>query len=230
MEEIPLAPDVTKIKLLIFDLDGTLADTLGSIREGVNMAMIKHGFPERSYDEVRSFIGNGARELIRRSMPDEAATDGKLVDEVFFDYDYFYGLTYAHCDECYEGIVGALSKFKESGYTISILSNKQDRYVKALAEILIPEGIVSLAMGQTDLPKKPDPAVPLMMARTLGFSPRETAFIGDSDVDIETARNAGMLSIGVSWGFRGRDELVDARPDFVVDNATELVDVILNVN
>lgn len=211
------------IGLLIFDLDGTLADTIESIREGVNLAMQKYGYPERSYEEVRLAIGNGARELIRLSMPADASADGAQVDRVFADYNEFYGQTYAHCDRCYDGILESLLTLKKRGYTIAVLSNKQDVYVKALAQSLLPEGLVSLAAGQTDLPKKPDPTVPLMMAKQLGFSPVETAFIGDSEVDMLTARNARMMAVGCSWGYRERALLIQSGADCVLDCAKDLL-------
>ena len=213
------------IKLLIFDLDGTLADTIDSIREGVNLAMKKYAFPERSYEEVRLAIGNGARELIRLSMPVEFSVDGDLVDRVLADYHDFYGQTYIHCRSCYDGILETLLCLKERGYTLAVLSNKQDFYVKALVRELLPEGLISYAAGQTDLPKKPDPTVPLMIASSLGFSPAQTAFIGDSEVDIQTALNAGMLSVGCAWGYRERALLIEAGAHAVLDCACELTDL-----
>ena len=212
-----------KSRLLIFDLDGTLADTIESIREDVNLAMRKYGFPERSYEEVREAIGNGARNLIYRSMPTEKAEDGELVGRVFFDYHAFYGQTFAHCDHCYDGIVEALCELKRRGYTIAVLSNKQDEYVRALVKNLIPEGVVSVAMGQTELPKKPDPTVPLLIAAGLGFAPAETAFIGDSEVDVQTGLNAGMVTVGCSWGYRPRSLLVQTGAHAVLDQPTELL-------
>lgn len=213
------------IKLLILDLDGTLADTIESIREGVNIAMNKYGYPERNYDEVRRAIGNGARELIRLSMPEPGRSDAELVDRVFRDYHAAYGETYTHCTECYEGIPESLLTLKERGYTLAVLSNKQDVYVKELVKILLPEGLIASAAGQTDLPKKPDPTVPLMIASELGFAPSETAFIGDSEVDVLTGKNAGMLTVGCSWGYRDREVLVDSSADFVLDRPSELVEI-----
>lgn len=213
------------IKLLILDLDGTLADTIESIREGVNIAMNKYGYPERNYDEVRRAIGNGARELIRLSMPAPERSDAELVDRVFRDYHAAYGETYTHCTECYEGIPESLLTLKERGYTLAVLSNKQDVYVKELVKILLPEGLIASAAGQTDLPKKPDPTVPLMIASELGFAPSETAFIGDSEVDVLTGKNAGMLTVGCSWGYRDREVLVDSSADFVLDRPSELVEI-----
>ena len=211
-----------KIRLLILDLDGTIADTIGSIRDGVNLAMEKYGFPPRSYEEVRRAIGNGARELIRLSVPAEKAVDAELVDRVFADYHRFYGETYLHCRSCYEGMLESLCELKERGYTLAVLSNKQDVYVKGLVAALIPEGLVSHAEGQTEKPKKPNPTVPLEIADRLGFSPEETAFIGDSEVDMMTAHNAGMLSVGCAWGYRGREALEEAKAEVILEHPGEL--------
>jgi len=213
------------IRLLIFDLDGTLADTIGTIQEGVNMAMEKYGYPKKSYYETRKNIGNGARELIRLSMPTEASADSELVDRVLSDYERFYEITCEHCRECYEGMLEAVLTLKDRGYTLAVLSNKQDRFVKTMVKTLIPEGIISVTMGQTDLPRKPDPTVSLMIADRLGFKPSDTAFIGDSDVDILTGKNAGMLTVGCGWGYRDRAVLEAADADHVLDHPSELTEI-----
>lgn len=210
--------------LLIFDLDGTLADTIGGIRDGVNLAMEKYGFPLRSYEEIRLAIGNGARELIRRSMPKSAAADGDLVDRVFADYNQFYGDTYGNC-QIYDGISEALSVLKERGYTLAVLSNKQDAFVKEMVSELFSEVLIAYAEGQTDRPKKPDPSVPLWIAQVLGFSPAETAFIGDSEVDIQTALNASIFAVGCSWGYRDRELLIRSGAHAIVDRAEELTEL-----
>ncbi len=211
------------IRLLIFDLDGTLADTIGTIRDGVNMAMEKHGFPTKTYDETRLNIGTGAKNLIRLSMPVGAAADTELFERVYADYERFYEMTCKNCTECYDGMLEALLTLKERGYTIAVLSNKQDKFVKAMVEVLVPDGVVSVAMGQTaELPRKPDPTVPLMIADRLGYRAEQTAFIGDSDVDVKTGANAGMLSVGCSWGYRERAVLVEAGADVIIDAPSEL--------
>lgn len=210
-----------KKRVLIFDLDGTIADTIYSIRDGVNMAMNKYGFPERDYEETRAAIGNGARELIRLSLPKGTQSDSLLVDKVLADYDAFYEQTYANIDGTYEGVDTAIRTLIERGYKIAVLSNKQDAYVKKIVALLFPDGEISYAMGQTALPKKPDPTVPLMIAAKLGAAPDECAFIGDSDVDVLTAKNSGMYAVAVTWGYRPRSELSDA--DALVDTADELL-------
>lgn len=210
-----------KKRLLIFDLDGTIADTIYSIRDGVNMAMNKYGFPERDYEETRAAIGNGARELIRRSMPVDKQNDSELVDRVLADYDAFYEETYANIDGTYDGVDTAIKMLIERGCKIAVLSNKHDAYVKKIVALLFPDGEITYAMGQTALPKKPDPTVPLMIAAEFGASPDECAFIGDSDVDVLTAKNSGMYSVAVTWGYRPRSELLGA--DSLVDTADELL-------
>ncbi len=207
-------------KLLIFDLDGTLADSIYSIRDAVNMAMDKYGFPHRDYEQIRCAIGNGARELIRLSVPESVRGDTELVSRVFADYDKLYALTYANVDGCYEGVHEAVCDLHANGYIIAVLSNKQDAYVKKIVALLFPNGEVSFAAGQTDLPKKPDATVPLMISECFGVSAKECAFIGDSDVDVKTAKNAGMTAVACTWGYRPREVLADA--DFLVDNAAEL--------
>jgi len=212
-------------KLLILDLDGTIADTIWSIREAVNLTLAGHGYPEKNYEEIRMAIGNGARNLMRRSLPAEVATDENAVTRMFGEYDEIYGKTYDHVNGCYEGMSEALHSLHDKGYQIAVLSNKQDSYVKKIVSLLFPDGIVAHAQGQTELPIKPDPTVPLMIAHALGFSPADTAFIGDSDVDIFTGKNAGMLSVGCAWGYRGRKVLEDAGADYVIDRASELLDI-----
>ena len=215
------------IRLLIFDLDCTLAYTIGTIRDGVNMAMEKHGFPTKTYEETRQNIGTGAKNLIRLSMPEGAAEDRALFERVYDDYERFYEMTCKNCRECYDGMLEALLTLKDRGYAIAVLSNKQDKFVKIMVEVLLPVGVASVAMGQTELPRKPDPTVPLMIADRLGYSAEQTAFIGDSEVDIETGKNAKMLSVGCSWGYRDRAVLEEAEADVIIDKPSELVDLFL---
>ncbi|MBQ9783431.1 MAG: HAD family hydrolase [Clostridia bacterium] len=210
--------------LLIFDLDGTLADTIGGIRDGVNLAMQKYGYPQRSYEEIRLAIGNGARELIRRSVPTDTSKDTALVDRVYEDYNLFYGQTYGNCQP-YEGIRECLATLRERGYTLAVLSNKQDAYVKAMTVEIFGEELFSYIAGQTELPRKPDPTVPLLIASSLNFSPAGTAFVGDSDVDVQTGRNAGMLAVGCSWGYRDRSALIEKGAHAVVDAPMELAEL-----
>ena len=213
------------IRLLMLDLDGTIVDTIDSIREAVNATLVSYGFPERDREQIRKAIGNGAKELIRRSLPKEHQTDDDLVSRVLADYDTHYGDTYAHVDGCYAGMEESMRALSARGYTLAVLSNKQDAYVKKIVALLFPDGLVAEAVGQTEQPKKPDPTVPLSICEKLGFLPEETAFIGDSDVDILTGKNAGMMTVGCAWGFRPEQELIDAGADRVLHNGWELCDL-----
>ena len=210
--------------LLMLDLDGTIADTIGSIRDAVNLALKKNGYADRSYDQVRMAIGSGARMLIDRSIRiEDSAVDTETITRVYADYESFYDVTYDHVDGCYEGMSEAMHALHDRGYTLAVLSNKQDSYVKKIVELLFPDGIVAHAQGQTELPVKPDPAAPLAIAARLGFDPSETVFIGDSDVDIYTGQNAGMKTVGCAWGYRGRTVLEASGADYVIDRASELL-------
>ncbi|MBQ9112109.1 MAG: HAD-IA family hydrolase [Clostridia bacterium] len=212
-----------KKKLLIFDLDGTIADTIYSIRDGVNMAMDKYGMPRKSYEDIRVAIGNGARLLVKRCMPEDRRNDDALAEAVFADYDRFYGQTFANIDGCYEGMSEAMHALHARGYRLAVLSNKQDAYVKKIIGLLFADGIISLAAGQTELPTKPDPTVPLMIAESLGVSAEDCAFIGDSEVDVLTAKNAGMTAVACSWGYRPREALAGA--DVVLERPSQLVGI-----
>ena len=222
MERIDTAARTTPVKLLIFDLDGTLADTIWGIRDGVNLTMEKYGFPTHSYEGIRTRIGNGARDLIRRAMPDGAAEDKALWDRVYADYDRLYATTYTNCT-VYDNMAQTLVTLKKRGYFLAVLSNKQDHYVKTMARELFGEELFSFVAGQTDLPKKPDPTVPRMIAEGLGFRAEECAFVGDSEVDVKTACNAGMLSVACSWGYRERSLLIETGAQVVADAPVELL-------
>ena len=212
-------------KLLIFDLDGTIADTLYSIRDAVNMCMEHFGFEERSYSEVRAAVGNGARLLILRSIPAEVAADAERAEEIYKYFQSCYSITYNRIDGCYKGMYDAMTELHARGYTLAVLSNKPDAYVKNIIGALFDKETVVIAMGETDLPKKPDPTAPHYIARTLGFEPKDCAFIGDSEVDIRTAQNAGMLSVAVSWGFRSKETLIECAPDVIIDRPSELLEI-----
>lgn len=215
------------IKLLIFDFDGTVADTMGTIRDAVNLTMDAYGYPRKSYEEVRRAVGHGSVYLIRNVIPKEFFDDDALVTEIHEEYKKFYAQTYNTCKECYDGFLESVCALKEKGYTIAVFSNKLDVFVKEMASALLPEGLVSVAMGQTELPTKPDPTVPLMIASELGFCPECSAYIGDSEVDVQTGLNAGMLAVGCSWGYRPRKLLADTGAHVILDEPRDMLKLFL---
>ena len=215
--------DHPPIRALIFDLDGTIADTINAIRDGLNETLRKYNYPEKTYEDVRRAIGNGARSLVKRCMPEPDASSEEKAAAVFRSYDIAYSHTYLHTRECYGGIPEVVAALKERGYRMAVLSNKQDPFVKGLIRQLLPKDEMELVMGQTKLPTKPDPTVPRLISLQLCVPPAFCAMIGDSEVDIQTAKNAGMLAVGCSWGYRGRDALEAAGADVIVDTPEELL-------
>ena len=214
------------IKAIIFDLDGTLADTIGSIRTAVNMAMRHYGFHEHDYEAVRRAIGNGARMLIRRLVPSDVAADESRVTEILNYYNACYAETYTEADTCYDGMKNAVLELHRRGYKLAVLSNKPDVYTVALTKILFPEGVMTIAQGQLDsVPTKPDPTAPLDIAARLGVTAEECAFVGDSEVDILTAKNAKMYSVGCAWGYRPHEVLVETGADVIIDKPTQILDI-----
>ena len=213
-------------KLLIFDLDGTLADTLPSITRAINLAAAEFGYPERTYEDVRRAIGNGAKLLCKRLMPEDEAQSDERVKAFLDCYESKYDLTYAEADTCYDGMSETLAELYKRGYMIAVLSNKQDKYVKPIAAQLIPEPMLGYAAGQREgYPKKPDPAVPLSIVEMLGADISACAFIGDSDVDVKTGKNMGATAVGCDWGYRPRAELIDSGADFVISRPEELLEI-----
>ena len=214
------------IKAIIFDLDGTLADTIGSIRTAVNIAMRHYGFHEHDYEAVRRAIGNGARMLIRRLVPSDVAADESRVTEILNYYNACYAETYTEADTCYKGMKNAVLELHRRGYKLAVLSNKPDVYTVALTKILFPEGVMTIAQGQLDsVPTKPDPTAPLDIAARLGVTADECAFVGDSEVDILTAKNAKMYSVGCAWGYRPREVLVETGANIIIDRPTQILDI-----
>ncbi len=207
-------------KLLIFDLDGTLADTLDTIREAVNMCLTHFGYPTQSYEQVRANVGNGATVLLQKSLPREIAEDKEAFNRAHKYFNDCYRQTHDRLDGCYDGVYEAVMELKSRGYKLAVLSNKPDELVKSIVKKLFGDDAFKYAMGQTDLPKKPDPTVPLLICNQCGALPANCWFIGDSEVDIQTSENAGMHSVAVSWGFRDRKLLEGA--EFIADNAEEL--------
>lgn len=212
-------------KLLIFDLDGTIADTLYSIMEAVNMCMEHYGFPQKSYGEIRAAVGSGAKNLIMRTMPESEAQNAERAEEIYRYFQSCYDITYGHIDGCYERMYETMIELHSRGYKLAVLSNKPDAYVKGIIGDLFSSEVVPIAMGETELPKKPDPTSSHFIAQKLGCKPRECAFVGDSEVDIKTAKNAEMLSVAVSWGFRDREMLERCEPDHLIDDPAQLLEI-----
>lgn len=211
-----------KYTTLVFDLDGTLMDTLDDLFLSANFALKKQMLPIRTKEEVRQFVGNGVKKLIERAVP--VGTDAVVVESVLSSFKTYYSV---HCKDHsapYAGIVGLLSALKDAGYKMAIVSNKPDAEVKRLNKEYFSD-YISVAIGENEaagISKKPAPDMVREALRLLHSEKRESVYVGDSDVDILTARNSGMACVSVSWGFRGKAFLLAHGAEVVVDEPAEI--------
>lgn len=208
---------------IIFDLDGTLMDTLVDLSASTNFALAQVGLPTRSIDEVRSFVGNGVRKLIERAVPHEASTE--LLDRVFAEFRKHYA---AHCKDHsapYSGILNALGALQKAGYRMAIVSNKPDAEVKKLNQQFFAQ-FISVALGENEaagIPKKPAPQMVDEAMRQLGVQKDECIYVGDSDVDILTAHNAGLDCLSVTWGFRSEEFLLQHGASHIIHTPSQIL-------
>ena len=189
-----------KYDTVIFDLDGTLLDTLEDLADAVNYALREMGMPQRTIEEVRQFVGNGVRRLMELAVPQ--GFDNPAFEDTFAKFKEYYGI---HCNDktkAYDGVVQLLRDLKEEGYALAIVSNKLDSAVKELSEIYF-EGIVKVAIGETEgVAKKPAPDTVYKALKELQMPAETAVYVGDSEVDVMTAKNSGLPCISVLWGFR----------------------------
>lgn len=213
------------IKLIIFDLDGTLADTLDDIGDAVNSMLSELSFPTLTRKDMLANINRGARELIRRSLPEEARENGDLVTRALSIYERYYALCYCKKTFLYHGIHDALADLSKSGVSLAVLSNKQDEFVKNIVSSLLPDIPFSCVLGQGRFPTKPSPDAVRYILSSVGVSASETAFVGDSHVDMLTAKNSGTLAVGVTWGYRSREVLLENGARYLIDEPARLKDI-----
>lgn len=191
-----------EIKAVIFDLDGTLLDTLLDLQTAVNFALCKHGMPERTIDEVRQFVGNGVRRLMELSVPDGEKNPEFAV--TFADFKTYYCQHNLDFTKPYDGIFDALKVLKEKGLRMAIVSNKLEEATEALRQYFFAEYIETAVGDAPGRLRKPAPDGVFEAMRRLGVTKDECVYVGDSDVDYRTAINAGLPCISVLWGFRDR--------------------------
>lgn len=209
---------------LIFDLDGTLLDTIGDLTDSTNYALEKFGFPQRTTEEVRSFVGNGLKMLIFRALP--AGTDDATIEAVLLQMKMHYTENYHNKTVPYSGVSELLARLHEDGYPMAIVSNKADSVVSLLRTLYF-DGLIPVAVGETEqISRKPAPDMVWEGLRRLGTQRDSAVYIGDSEVDIRTADNAGLPCLSVSWGFRTAQQLQAAGARLIVHSPQELYTVI----
>lgn len=212
-------------KTVIFDLDGTLLNTLTDLTNAVNFALREFSFPERTTEEVRSFIGNGVVKLMERSTPE--GIDEKTQEECLNVFREYYLEHLTDNTAPYDGVKEILKAIKEKGIKTAVVSNKLHAAVVGLCDDYF-HGLIDEAIGvSNEKERKPSP-LNVIKAMKNSCSDREnTIYVGDSEVDVLTAHNAGIKCIGVTWGFRDREELLKNSCDFIADNADEVINLIL---
>ena len=214
-----------KYDLIIFDLDGTLLNTLDDLAGACNGALREAGYPERSRDEVRRFIGNGVARLIRRALPENAGDD--VAERVLARFKTIYMEHVNDKTKPYPGIPELLRELRKKGIKIAVNSNKVDAATQLLLYDHFP-GLIDLGLGeQPDIPKKPAPDGAKEIMAELGAQPERTLYVGDGDADILTAQNAHIDGAWVSWGYRRREELKDLELPQTFDTVDELKACIL---
>jgi phosphoglycolate phosphatase len=205
-----------KYKIVVFDLDGTIVDSLVDLAQSTNKGLEKAGLPVHDISAYRQFVGNGRDVLIQKAMGDYAE-DESLKNIVRKNFDDEYKI---HCNDntsSYEGCSEMLKGLTEKGIATAVLSNKPDEFVEEILKKIYPEHKFQEAWGnKPEMPRKPDGTALKVMLEKLNFKQAECLYIGDSDVDVFTANNAGVDMIGVEWGFRGREELLSAGAKAVV--------------
>ncbi len=214
-----------KFNGVLFDLDGTLADSLDDIADSVNQVLRNHQFPAHSRDRIKSFIGNGIQNLVRSALP-EAARDERTVTACHVMMMDVYS---EHClqkTRPFEGIPGLLDVLRLRGMKLGVLSNKADELTKKVVRELLPgrfDAVMGLRPGERP---KPDPAGALQISGALGVKPEELVLLGDMRVDMQTAKNAGMFGAGALWGFGTRDALIETGADRVLNHPMDLLEIL----
>lgn len=212
-------------KICVFDLDGTLINSLYDLADAMNHALVKNGFEPHETEKYRFMVGNGISTLADRAMviPKGMATDEQK-KQVLADFNEYYTIHNLDKTRPYDGIIELLAKLDELSVKYAVLSNKPDKFTKLIAAKLFPNNTFAAAWGQqSGFERKPSPDALLAMLSELGFNKDDCLYIGDSNVDVETAKNAEIDFCGVSWGFRPESELYDAGATFIAQNAKDIL-------
>lgn len=209
---------------VIFDLDGTLLNTLGDLRAATNHALEVRGLPPHSMEEIRQFIGNGIRLLICRAMPE--GTPEAEIDAALDDFKAYYAAHIHDRTVPYDGIPQLLTALRKRGIKVAVLYNKIDSASQQLIEYFFP-GKTDVVFGEhVGVPRKPDPTSCRMVMQQLGVQPEQVLYVGDSGTDMQTAKNAGLYAVGVTWGFRSKEVLLEYGADVLVHRPEQILQIL----
>ena len=216
-----------KFKAVIFDLDGTLLDSLTDLANTLNCVFEKNGFPLHSHEKIRYLIGYGMSELVRRALPAESRNMRDLFERLKQEMQEHYAVSWKDNTRPYPGIDELLDWLQASPIKTGVLSNKPDRFTKLCVETLLQDWKFDCVMGHRDgLSHKPDPQGALLMAKEMGVDPSGILYAGDTEVDMLTARAAGMYPLGVLWGFRTKKELLESGAEKLAEKPQEIIELL----
>lgn len=213
-----------KYELIVFDMDGTILDTLEDLKNSMNYALKLHNMPVRTLDEIRSFVGNGIRKLIERAVT--KGTSNEKIEVIHKDFMAHYEIHCADFTRPYDGVIDLIKELRNRGYKTAVVSNKADAAVQDLCVQYFP-GLFDLAIGERpEIAKKPAADMVNLALEQLKSSGEKAVYIGDSDVDVATARNSNLDMIAVDWGFRTRDFLIEQGAEIIVSKPEEILELI----
>jgi phosphoglycolate phosphatase len=214
-------------RAFIFDLDGTLIDSLADIAEAVNRALDEHGFPRRPLELFPQFIGEGVHKLVERAVPEDALPDIDIPG-MMADYQRHYEDTWRDKTVPYPGVDEVLHALRAKGLITAVLSNKPDRFTKLCCEHFFPGDAFQAVLGAREgVPRKPEPDAGIELAARLGVAPEECTYVGDSGLDMQFAVNTGMFPLGVLWGFRSEEELRENGAGRLVARPEEILSLLV---
>lgn len=208
-------------RLVIFDLDGTLVNSLEDLGNACNSALEQFGYPVHPMESFRYFVGDGVPMLIRRALPEGERSEENIA-RVKAAFDEIYGRSYNVCTRPYDGITELLDKLKSEGILIAVASNKPDNFTQTIVTGMFGDTFSYVSGKKEGFEKKPDPQIALHIMEKLGVSPKDTLFAGDSSVDMQTAHNAGCDCIGCVWGFRTLQELTDNKATYIANSPEDI--------
>jgi phosphoglycolate phosphatase len=208
---------------IIFDLDGTLVDSLVDIADAMNRTLVRFGFPVFDYESYKYFVGNGLKNLVYQCLPDDNKQEAQVTEclEVMMEE---YGRSYAEKTRLYDGIPALLDALTERNLKLAVLSNKADELTQKIGAALLNKWRFDIILGANEhFPRKPDPESAIYISKKLNVFPKNVLYLGDTNIDMKTADAAGMFAVGVTWGFRTRKELSESGAKAIIDHPLELL-------
>ena len=209
-------------KGVIFDLDGTLVNSIKDIADAMNIVLNRYNFPQHDYETYKTFVGSGIKTLVIRALPEHHQNEMQI-NLCFEAMKTIYAERCTNKTKVYDGIHTLIEKLQQHGIKQSILSNKADVLTKKVASQVLPDYFESVVGLTTEALKKPNPKVALDLCKKMNLAPEEVIFVGDSEADIQTAKSANMLAVGVSWGFRSKEELTKQGAKHIINHPLELI-------